>query len=275
MTASFTNSDGRKIGKSIKLEPATDWSWEAELPAKVIDAQGDIKAEVTVTFSNGQTAQFFSDFHYTTGGISIETGAPWTNLLGNASHTGGVTDAPIDTLPALSSVTNIGANIFMTSPLIADGKTFIATVDEDARGEAAVVALNLSDGSIAWRTPMEGSVKNSIAISSGKVFAQYVNGKLYALNCSDGSIAWTRQLDVRPVPALIEGLCANETTVFAGTGHGLAAFDSKTGEIIWKNSEWGQGEGTTTTLSEGAGVVVSGVQWSALYANSASDGKLL
>lgn len=275
VTASFFTADGRKIGKDVALTPSTDWSWTAVLPAKVKTAEGPVKMKALVKYSDGNTGEQTSEFTYRAGGVSIAPGAAWTNLLGNASHTGGATDAPVDTLPALSSVTNVGANLFMTSPLIYDGKVFSASVDEDMRVEAAVVAVNISDGSIAWKTPVAASVKNSIAISCGKVFAQDVDGTLYAINCGDGSVAWTHKLAVRPIPALIEGLCADATTVFAGTGKGLTAIDATSGKVIWTNSEWGQGEGTTTTLSEGDGVVVGGVQWSALYANDSATGKLL
>lgn len=275
VTATFFTADGRKIGKDVVLTPSTDWSWTANLPAKVKAAEGPVTMKAIVKYSDGNTGEKTSEFTYRAGGVSIIPGAAWTNLLGNASHTGGATDAPVDTLPALSSVTNVGANIFMTSPLIYEGKVFTASVDEDMRGEAAVVAVNISDGSTAWKTPVAASVKNSIAISCGKVFAQDVDGTLYAINCDNGTIEWTHKLAVRPVPALIEGLCADATTVFAGTGKGLTAIDATSGKAIWTNSEWGQGEGTTTTLSEGDGVVVGGVQWTALFANDSATGKLL
>lgn len=275
VTASFATPVGRKICKDVALSPSTDWSWTAPLPSKVKACGELVEMTATVKYSDGKVAETTARFTYRPDAVSIISGAAWTNLLGNSSHTGGFTTAPVDTLPALASVTNIGANIFMTSPLIYDGKVYTASVDEDMRGEAAVAAINISDGSIAWKTPVASSIKNSIAISCGKVFAQDVDGTLYAINCADGRILWTHRLNVRPVPALIEGLCADSTTVFAGTGHGLTAIDAESGKVLWTNSEWGQGEGTTTTISEGNGVVVSGVQWSALYGNDSATGRLL
>ena len=79
----------------------------------------------------------------------------------------------------------------------------------------------------------------------------------------------------RPVPGLIEGLATDKGIVYAGTGKALSAFEARTGKLIWRNNDWNQREGTTTTLSVGSGVVIGSVQWSALYANDLKTGKKL
>ena len=186
-----------------------------------------------------------------------------------------MTDAVIDSVPALAWVTNVGANIFMTSPLVHNGRIFTASVDEDDKGRAAIFALDATNGSIVWKHPVKASIKNTIAIADNKVFAQDALGNLYAVNCSDGSTAWTDKLPVSWYPALIEGLATKGDTLFAGTGRGLSAYDARTGRRLWLNKEWSQAEGTTSTLSVGDGVVLTGAQWSALFANSATTGKKL
>lgn len=265
----------KRLGKPFSLSQATDWTWTAPLPRKALDASENITLDVTVTYSDGSTSKASSEFRYISDGVKVTPGADWTNLLGNASHTGGNTSADVDTLPALAWTTNVGANIFMTSPLVFDGKIFTASVDEDMKGQAAIYALDANDGHRVWKYPVTSSIKNTIAIGAGLVFAQDVDGMLYAVRCSDGALAWKSQLPVRSVPALIEGLCATDSVVFAGSGKGLSAFEASTGRLLWRNNAWNQGEGTTTTLAEGNGVVVAGVQWSALYGNDAHTGRHL
>ena len=51
--------------------------------------------------------------------------------------------------------------------------------------------------------------------------------------------------------------------------------DAKTGEKLWKNEGWGQGEGTTSTLTLGNNLLVAGAQWNALYGNDAKTGEKL
>ena len=143
------------------------------------------------------------------------------------------------------------------------------------KGGAAVYALDAATGELKWKTPVKNSIKNTIAITDGKVFAQDTEGQIYALNAKDGSIAWEHKLPARGLPAMIEGLAATDGKVFAGTGKALSAFDANSGKLLWRNDEWNQGEGTTSTLAVGAGTVIGSVQWSALYGNDEKTGKKL
>ena len=266
---------GKAVTPARRLTQATDWTWTAplQIPAGFEGKRLTVKA--TVTYANGNRIEQTSDFIYSPSGVNVDPGTNWDNLLGNAAHNRGLTDATIDSIPALAWVSNVGANIFMTSPLIHDGHIYTASVDEEDNGCAAIYALNIADGSLAWRYPVKASIKNTIAITDNKVFAQDVMGNLYAVNCADGSTAWTATLPVSWYYALIEGLATTDNTVFAGTGRGLAAFDARTGRRLWLNNDWSQAEGTTSTLSVGAGAVLCGAQWSALFANNESTGKKL
>ena len=267
--------DGKPVDTSRRLTQATDWTWTAPLriPAALEGRRLTLKAYIE--YANGDRLERASDFIYSPSAVTVTTGSNWDNLLGNAAHNGGMTEARIDSIPSLAWVTNVGANIYMTSPLIHDGRIFTASVDEDDNGIAAIYALNITDGSIAWRYPVKASIKNTIAITDGKVFAQDVMGNLYAVNCADGSTAWTERLPVSWYYALIEGLATKGDTVFAGTGRGLSAYDARTGHRLWINTDWNQAEGTTSTLSVGDGAVLCGAQWSALFANSSATGKKL
>ena len=77
---------------------------------------------------------------------------------------------------------NVGANLYMTSPLIHKGKIIVASVDEDLKGAGHVYALNGKDGSTLWSYPVRNSIKNSIAIDGDIVFAQDAQGFLYAID---------------------------------------------------------------------------------------------
>lgn len=63
--------------------------------------------------------------------------------------------------------------------------------------------------------------------------------------------------------------------VYAGTGKGLCAFEARTGKQLWRNEGWGQGEGTTSTLTLGNGLLIGSAQWNALYGNDAQTGEKL
>ena len=97
-------------------------------------------------------------------------------------------------------------------------------------------------------------------------------GNPYAVDCESGTLRWKTQLPVNGLPGLIEGLATDKGIVYAGTGKALSAFEARTGKLIWRNNDWNQREGTTTTLSVGSGVVIGAVQWRAVYANDLKTG---
>lgn len=264
----------KPVIKKKKLRQQTDWNWYAGIP-RLSARKGDmVTVKAVARFANGETAQTQTSFAYDADKqVTVRFGKDWDNLLGNPQHIG-LAEARLDH-PALAWTKNVGANLYMTSPLIYKGNVYVASVDENLQGEGAIFALNGQTGDILWRYPVRNSIKNTIAIDGGLVFAQDAQGYLYAVDASTGKLVWEKQLNVNGLPALIEGLVADNGIIYAGTGKGLCASDGATGETLWTNTGWGQGEGTTSTNSLNRNILVSGVQWSALYANDATTGKLL
>lgn len=267
--------DGMAAGGEKKMRQQTDWNWYAELPFTVKDEGHRVVVRVMARYNNGEVAVTESSFVYQPEGkAKVKTGDDWDNLLGNPQHTGNVS-AALNTPLQMAWVSNIGANIYMSSPLVYQGKVYVASVDEDLRGEAAIFALDGRTGKQLWRYPVRNSIKNTIAAADGCIFAQDAQGYLYAINTADGTLRWEKQLSINGLPALIEGLVASEGLVYAGTGKGLCASDTQTGKAVWTNSDWGQGEGTTSTLALNNNVLVGGVQWTGLFGNDATTGKML
>lgn len=267
--------NNKPIVKGKKLRQQTDWNWYAGIP-RLSAKQGDVvTVHAVAKFGNGETAQAETSFTYQPGKQAVvRFDGDWDNLLGNPQHTGTV-QTVLTTPLTLAWTKNVGANLYMTSPLIYKGNVYVASIDEDLQGKGALFALNGQTGDILWRYPVRNSIKNTIAIDGGKVYAQDAEGYLYAVDAATGKLVWEKKLNVNGLPALIEGLVADNGIVYAGTGKGLCASNGATGETLWTNTGWGQGEGTTSTNSLNRNILVSGVQWSALYANDATTGKLL
>lgn len=267
--------NNKQVVKGKKLRQQTDWNWYAGIPG-LSAKQGDVvTVHAVAKFGNGETAQAETSFTYQPGKQAVvRFDGDWDNLLGNPQHTG-TAQAALATPLTLAWTKNVGANLYMTSPLIYKGNVYVASIDEDLQGKGAIFALNGQTGDILWRYPVRNSIKNTIAIDGGKVYAQDAEGYLYAVDAATGKLVWEKKLNVNGLPALIEGLVADRGIVYAGTGKGLCASNGATGETLWTNTGWGQGEGTTSTNSLNRNILVSGVQWSALYANDATTGKLL
>jgi len=266
--------DGKKVMKEVRLAQRTDWTWEATLPLKEAWKDRELRLNAVARLNNGEKAEAEGTFVMKSSPVEARLTDNWDNLLGDGAHTA-ANRADVDSTLQLVWASNVGANLWMTSPLVHDGKILTASMDEDFQGKAHLYALDGKDGSMVWKFPLEHSVKNTVAITDGKVFAQDVLGNLYAVEVATGLLAWKAQLPVGGLPALIDGVVACDGVVYAGTGKALSAFDASTGKLLWRNTEWDQREGTTSTLAVGNGVLVGSVQWSALYGNDAKTGKKL
>ena len=269
-------AEGKMIRPEVKLKQRTDFNWFATAKLPAAYEGKTVTLETKVIFADGETAVRESFFTYSSQPLVGETDDDWSNLGGNAQHT----CISSDTLSqpfSLAWTANLGSNIYMASPVVEGNTILAASTDENAEGKAAIVALDARNGNIRWKYPVRASVKNSIAVAQGLVFAQDVYGYLYALDIRTGKLAWEKKLNVNRLPGLNDGLVASADKVFAGSGKGLCALDARTGRQLWQNKDWSQGEGTTATLSLSPDetVLIGGVQWSAMYANDAHTGKLL
>lgn len=265
----------RQLMSNRPLRQQTDWSWHAEIPAATLQAGDRVVVRVKAHYANGEIAETSESFRYAPGTKqqpAVE--GEWNNLLGNAQHIG-ISTAKLTAPLQLAWIKNVGANLFMSSPLVYNNNIYVASVDENLAGEAHLYALDSRTGDLYWKYTLRNSIKNSIVAEAGLIFAQDAEGWLYAVDADNGKLRWEKKLQVNGLPALIDGLVAADGVLYAGTGKGLCAIEATSGTVRWTNSAWGQGEGTTTTLALGNNVLIAGAQWSALYANDATTGELL
>ena len=267
----YTLTDGKQEWKG-ELKKNTDWNYFSEIPVPK-QTNEQMQVTVKVTYNNGEIAESTNTFKCNSK-ANVNLSGSWTNLLGNPLHYGIFADS-LKTPLKPAWVSNVGSNLYMASPLIANGKIYVATVDENYTGKAAIIALDGKTGKELWRFKTRNSIKNTIAIEKNNVFAQDAEGYLYAVNAETGKKAWEKKMNVAALPSVIEGLVTANGMVYAGTGKGLCAVNAETGETLWENTGWAQHEGTTSTITFANNKIFSGSQWAAIYANDATTGKTL
>lgn len=271
----YTVLKGRKVISKGTLERVTDWNYARNVKLKTV--RGDqYTVEVTAFTSDGQTKKVSRNFTVSSESIVPEKiQGPWAQLRGNEMHNqAGVTNGREVKYPRLAWVANAGGNIFMASPIVADGTVFTATVDNDMDGRSAVVALDARTGAEKWRYSTANSVKNTIVYSSGKVFAVDAEGTVYALDADTGGLVWKKKLEVGYLPAICEGLVVRGDTLYAGAGRGLSALNASDGSRFWKNEDFGQACGTVTTMTLAGNTLISSAHWDALYGTNIKTGKM-
>lgn len=116
-----------------------------------------------------------------------------------------------------------------------------------------VFAINKHRGCVEWTFSTIAEVRTGIVVSAkGRIYFGDLVGNVYAVNANDGSLAWRDRPDDHPSltltasPALHEGvlyvpLSSLEVTEAADPNYacctfqgGVAAYDTATGEQIWK-----------------------------------------
>lgn len=271
----YNLKENREIARG-ELKQQTDWNWFGEMVVPTGQEELPLKLTVTSTFNDQRQTTASSHFTYKKDfQPTVKAGEQWTTLLQNAAHTGGLNASQLKLPLQQYWINNAGANIFMTSPLIADSKVFAATTHDEVPLAAAVSAFDLQTGTRLWEYRTENSVKNTIAYEEGVIVAQDAACNLYAIDASSGKLLWKQSVDLQAYPYLTEGLTIDKGIIYAGIGSGLSAYDLKTGQTLWTNKEWKQREGATTTLTIAGDVLISGSQWGGLYGNDIRTGKLL
>lgn len=244
--------DNRVVLKDKPLVQMTDWNWYAEIPTQSISHQKQVFIEAKAEFYNGETVIATESFTYPTPDNK---------------------EADRET-PALKWISNVKGNIFFSSPITCNNTLYVATVDEDLKGQGGITALDIKTGEIKWNYQTRNSVKNTIATDEEYIFAQDAEGYLYAINAISGKLEWEKKMNVAGLPVLDDGLTVSNGILYAGSGKGFGAYHCKTGEIIWLNNEWNQNEGTTSTVRVSENTVITGSQWRGLYGHDKQTGKL-
>lgn len=265
--------NGKKLFTDRRLTQATDWSWKdiIHLPNRPVGKTIRIKA--TVVFTNGEKTEKEVSFTYHTRADLVDLRENWDNLAGDASHTGRSVSA-VDPPLQMAWTVNIGALVERTSPVVHQGKIYLASIDQGRKSKAYLYALDSQTGNLRWKYPVIHSVKNTIVVEDSAVYAQTVDGSLHAIKTVDGSLKWGTQLHVSDRLPLTDGLAIADGVLYAGTGTGLCALNARNGKVLWENTAWSQGDATAATLTVGANRLIGSAQGLGLYGNDATTGEL-
>ncbi len=194
-----------------------------------------------------------------------------------------------------------------SDPVIANDTIYVngqLPVPAGSTGRSAFYALRESDGSLLWQTPLDilsdnfpvtdglvyvyssGNILSAVQTSNGVtrwhdthmdiVFMVVAQGILYtgssdssisAFNAATGSLLWHQHLGGR----WLDGLAANNGTLYASGQAGIFALNGNTGKILWH---------TTPDRDFTSPVVANGVIYvlatgGTLYALQADNGRIL
>lgn len=165
---------------------------------------------------------------------SGQGGEPWGRFRGNAAGTGATSSSGVLPPLRLKWARHVGGPTELASPVIADGRVFMAHGTIDQVGTPALVALDLAGGAELWRHPTGAEVKGSPTVADGRVVVVTSVGEVRAVEASSGALLWSTNLgdpadrfDVTS-PIIADGV------VYVGGAEITAAVDAATGALIWQ-----------------------------------------
>lgn len=256
------------------LKQMSNWSWMSYIPYQdKWDDQDSLHISVHGQFADGVEIEKHRRFAVIPYEKDSEAGS-WPNFLMNAQRNPAETNTIAPPLQ-LDWVTNIGSNIYHSSPIVAEGKLFIASFDDGDAQNCYVYACDVKTGELIWRTNTRNSVKHTLAYEDGMIVAADQIGFVYAMHAETGKLAWEYDLKLNVLPSYVSGVLIHDKIVLAGDGKQFSALSLEDGKLLWKNDKWPQGEGSPSPPSIGDSVVVAGSNWRHLYAFNAYTGKPL
>ena len=160
----------------------------------------------------------------------------------------------------------------VASPLIADGKVFVAVADQN------VFCLELNSGEPVWQygrqLPRRQGIWRALGLCYGdnRVFAGFADGSLVALDAVLGRVLWRKELGSRKLLGDVSvGPTYAGGKVFAGAFSGpVVCLQAATGEEVWRAEVEG-----TAGFAVGDRVVYLGTNAGEIMALGRADGAVL
>ncbi len=188
LTARFTVNGAAGEIAAGDLGAAGGWGFAGEWNALGLEA-GSYSITVEVLGASGVLATATREVTLEhRAAPPLQPGLPWSQFRGNARGTGALST---DLAPPLTLAwsRHVGGPTGLASPVIADGRVFVAHGASGSPAGAALVALDLASGNELWRVPTNAEVKGTPAVGDGRVVAVTSNGNVLALDAGSGALA--------------------------------------------------------------------------------------
>ncbi|HVI48944.1 MAG TPA: PQQ-binding-like beta-propeller repeat protein [Chitinophaga sp.] len=260
--------------QQVSLAPRTDWNWSAAIAVPAGWQNNVYTSTVEASLGTGKVLFRRDTFTLAKTKIFAVAGQEWPEVLQNAQRTGVIHYTALKD-PRLAWSSNIGGNIWKSSPICVAGRIFTATIDDEGNRHCAITALDAATGRKLWQYSTGNSIKHSISYNDGIVMATDAEGMTYALDAATGKLRWQHQGALKDLPSYNSGGIIQQGIYYTGAGNYLQAFDIHTGAVKWTNRDWSGGEGTPAAMTISNGLLVTSSNWNHLFAHDAATGKLL
>ncbi|RZJ78787.1 MAG: hypothetical protein EOO20_27505, partial [Chryseobacterium sp.] len=247
--ATVYDQNDRKVNK-IALRNVNSWNWRAEMNLPNVNSSQNFHIIVESIYSDGSST-------IRRKGFKIKS--RYTNMKS------------FDLLWSK----NLGGNIWNATPVVSQGKIFVATIDDAENKFCGVSAMDANTGKIIWQYKTKNSVKHSVSFENNVALVTDAMCIAYALEANSGKLIWKNDPQMSHLPGYQSGSIVRDGLYYTGYGNYLRAIDVKTGKIIWTNSSWRSWEGSPAGMVIAKEVLITSSNWNALFGHDLKTGKLL
>ena len=220
----------------FSLTQSSDWSWQSEWDAKS-SPPGRYEISVTVWDNTGASWHRHGKFFLLDQNPpEPRPGTDWPGLLRTIGANRTTPDKVIPPL-TLSWIAPVDGDIATSSPVILGNTVYMGVEDEEIGWpKAGVVAIDAGTGERLWKTKTE-SIKNTVAVADGCIYALSVVGRVYCLDATTGAVLWRQETyESHSIYKVAKSACVvADGRIFAFVELGpLVCFDSDDGRELWR-----------------------------------------
>ncbi|MBV8253979.1 MAG: PQQ-binding-like beta-propeller repeat protein [Chitinophaga sp.] len=261
-----------KLLQQSQLKAASDWTWNGALKTTGLQPQTLYNSTLEATLNTGRVL-FRRDTFRINPATAPAGNNNWDQVLQNTQRLPNIAINKVK--PRLVWTSNTGANIWKSSPIIVNGKLYLATIDDENNTKSAIIAMEATSGKILWKFPTGNSIKHSLSYTNGKILGTDAEGMTYALDANTGKLLWQHDGGMRHLATYNSAGVVYKNTYITGAGNYMQALDINTGNPLWTNTAWSGGEGTPAAMTIFGNAVITSSNWNALFAHDLNTGKLL
>lgn len=119
-------------------------------------------------------------------------------------------------------------------PIVSDGYVYAATVDDGWPKTCGIYKVNASDGSVEWKYDTANSVRNSMALSGGRLLAQDVTGRVYCIDADSGEKLWEKDTGLSAARNTALNVLVDGDKVYCGGAQKSVCLALSDGSLVWE-----------------------------------------
>lgn len=230
------------VAGSGELTQESPWSWSARFDAGAGNYLGFSQITITATDAAGDVWQKTENF-----GMDVvrpatpEPVGEWPMFMGAPTHEGR-TNVSLGVPMRLAWSLATGGDLDFSSPILAEGKLFLALKARHTRARNGVIAVDPASGQVLWRRDTPQAINHTPAYNSGILCVAEVGGRVLGLSASSGEIVWEYLLLDELGRYNFSAPCAEGAHFYVGTLRRFARLNALTGQETWAQnfggSDW-------------------------------------